>query len=41
MKTPFTKTTDAKNVYFFYMQTHVPNMKKIVKFADVFLGALK
>jgi len=28
-------------MYFFKMQTHVPNTKKVVKFADVFLGALK
>jgi len=27
--------------YLFLMQTHVPNTKTIVKFADVFLGALK
>jgi len=36
MKTLFTKITGAKNVYFLKMQTHVPNTKKIVKFADFF-----
>jgi len=39
MKTLFTKTTHAKNVYFF-MQTHVPKMKKFY-ICKHFVGALK
>jgi len=39
MKTLFLKTTDAKNVYFL-IQTHVPNMKKIVNL-QMFFGCIK
>jgi len=36
MKTLFTKTTDAKNVYFFKCKHMHLTRKKIVKFADMF-----
>jgi len=41
MKTLFTNTTDAKSVYFLKCKHMYLTRKKIVKFANVFFGALK